>query len=93
MTQKRVYAGVNTMMESASPMKKKLMKKSLELGRVKSKSYDGNNELPLFQELGYKILDNMVLKKIRDRFGGNLRHGFCAGAGKEIFSYQLYRKR
>ena len=82
---KRAYAGVHTMMESASPFKKKLISKSLELGGIKSRSGD----LPLFQDFGYKILDNVLLKKIRSRFGGRLRHAFCAGAAcpKEVLEF------
>jgi long-chain acyl-CoA synthetase len=35
------------------------------------------------------VLDSLVTSKIRGRFGGNLRHGFVAGAAcpKEIIDF------
>lgn len=72
---KKIYDGVNNMIENSSPLKQKLMKKSFELGR---KNCD--HELGMVENLQFKILDNIVLSKVRDRFGGNLRQGFCAGA-------------
>jgi long-chain acyl-CoA synthetase len=43
----------------------------------------------LIDGLKYKVLDSLVISKIRGRFGGNLRHGFVAGAAcpKEIIDF------
>lgn len=44
--------------------------------------------------LKYKVLDSLVTSKIRGRFGGNLRHGFVAGAAcpKEIIDFSKQDK-
>jgi long-chain acyl-CoA synthetase len=70
---KRVYDGVNNVIKNSSPIKKSLMERALALGRRKS-------DLTFFEQLQFRLLNDVILKKIRDRFGGNLRMGFCAGA-------------
>jgi len=78
---KRIYDGVHNLMEAAPPTRKKLMKKALELGRQKADADHGiRPSLGLLESLQFKVLDAIVLSKIRDRFGGNMKHGFVAGA-------------
>jgi len=81
---KKVFDGVNNLVESSSPTKQKLMKKAFELGRKKY-----NNDLGFLEKVQFSLLDGIVLSKVRDRFGGNLRHGFCAGAAvpKEVLAF------
>lgn len=67
-------------MESASPIRKSLMKKALALGRKNVNEKNGVEKMNVLERLQFKALDKIVLSKIRDRFGGNLRHGFVAGA-------------
>mmetsp|Transcript_4379 Transcript_4379/g.8938 ORF Transcript_4379/g.8938 Transcript_4379/m.8938 type:complete len:698 (-) Transcript_4379:42-2135(-) len=83
---KKVYDGVQNLIDSSSPTKQKLMRSALELGR-KYKETDGN--LGLIDGMKHKVLDSLVLSKIRGRFGGNLRHGFVAGAAcpKDIINF------
>jgi long-chain acyl-CoA synthetase len=77
---KKVYDGVNNLIESSSPFRKNLMKSALALGRKKVIEKNGGEAMGLVDRLKYKVLDKVVLSKIRDRFGGNLRHGFVGGA-------------
>mmetsp|Transcript_6798 Transcript_6798/g.9175 ORF Transcript_6798/g.9175 Transcript_6798/m.9175 type:complete len:619 (-) Transcript_6798:1-1857(-) len=87
---KKVFDGVNNLMEGSTPLKKTLMKKSLALGRRKYESEHGGGEpLSFFERHTFSALDRIVLQKIRDRFGGNLRHAFVAGAAcpKEIIQF------
>jgi long-chain acyl-CoA synthetase len=78
---KRIYDGVHNLMETSSPLRKKLMKKALYLGRQNAEANHGlRAPLGVFENLQFKALDSIVLSKIRDRFGGRLRHGFVAGA-------------
>lgn len=78
---KRIYDGVNNTMETASPIRKNLMKSALAIGRRNVNAKLGI-EPPLgpIERLKFKALDSVVLSKIRDRFGGNMRHGYVAGA-------------
>lgn len=87
---KRVYDGVQNALESSSPTKKKMMQKALQLGLQKVEASRGNAPpLGFIENLQYSVLDSLVLSKIRDRFGGNLRHGFVAGAAcpKEVLDF------
>ena len=67
------------------------MRAALDMGR-KKKEAGGN--LGLLDGLKYKVLDSLVTSKIRGRFGGNLRHGFVAGAAcpKEIIDFSKQDK-
>mmetsp|Transcript_25308 Transcript_25308/g.36722 ORF Transcript_25308/g.36722 Transcript_25308/m.36722 type:complete len:722 (+) Transcript_25308:354-2519(+) len=86
---KRVYGGVHNLMESSSPLRKKLMKKSLALGQRKYESENGGAPMGFLEKNMFNALDGIVLQKIRDRFGGRLRHAFVAGAAcpKEIIEF------
>ena len=78
---KKIYDGVHNMMESASPIRKRLMRTALDLGHRKVEADMGRAPpLGFFENMQFKALDRLVLSKIRARFGGNLRTGFVAGA-------------
>lgn len=78
---KRIYDGVHNMMESSSPVRKALMKKALNMGRRRADAEAGlRGNLGPLEKLQLSVLDRVVLDKIRDRFGGNLKHAFVAGA-------------
>ena len=74
---KKVYDGVQNLISTSSPTKQKLMRAALDMGRKKK---EAGGTLGLLDGLKYKVLDSLVTSKIRGRFGGNLRHGFVAGA-------------
>lgn len=94
---KRVHDGVFNTMQNASPIKQTLMRTALRLGKAhsayKNSSVHENGvkapPLGFFDGFKFKILDDMVLSKIRAQFGGNLRAGFVAGAAcpAEIISF------
>jgi long-chain acyl-CoA synthetase len=87
---KKIYDGVHNLMENATPFRKKLMKKALDLGRRHVDATNGDGPpLGVIGNIQYKALDSIVLSKIRARFGGNLRHGFVAGAAcpAEVLSF------
>jgi long-chain acyl-CoA synthetase len=78
---KRIYDGVHNMMEASSPLRKALMKRALEIGRRRADAATGlRGPLGPFERLQARILDRLVLDKIRARFGGQLKHAFVAGA-------------
>lgn len=77
---KRIYDGVNNLIEAAPPLRQKLMKTALELGHKNAQVETGGPPLTMAESMQFKVLDAVVLSKIRARFGGNMRHGFVAGA-------------
>eukprot|EP00586_Coscinodiscus_wailesii_P005892 CAMPEP_0172488806 /NCGR_PEP_ID=MMETSP1066-20121228/18529_1 /TAXON_ID=671091 /ORGANISM="Coscinodiscus wailesii, Strain CCMP2513" /LENGTH=676 /DNA_ID=CAMNT_0013256273 /DNA_START=120 /DNA_END=2150 /DNA_ORIENTATION=+ len=86
---KRIYDGVNGIIQTSSGMRKKLMLASLDLGQKKSQLEKKGGGLGLIDGIKYSMLDAIVLEKIRARFGGNLRTGYCGGAAvpREIVEF------
>ena len=78
---KKVFDGVNNVIETSSPLRKGLMTKALALGHENA-SYKSGERGPLstIESLQFRVLDTMILSKIRDRFGGNLRFSTVAAA-------------
>lgn len=77
---KKIYDGVHKLIDSSPPLRQKLMKKALMLGRKNVDAKNGVSSMGFFERLQFNALDKIVLSKIRDKFGGKLRHGFVAGA-------------
>lgn len=78
---KRIFDGVNNMIETASPIRKRLMKSALAIGHERAQAANGNRgPLSFFERTQFNLLDKVVLSKVRARFGGNLRFGFVGGA-------------
>ena len=78
---KRVYDGVQNMIMTTNPIRRALMKKALQLGSEDAAlKREGKAGLSGLSGFAHSKLDGLVLSKIRDRFGGNLRYGFVAGA-------------
>ena len=78
---KKVYDGVHNLIETAPPLRKKLMKNALKMGEEKCAA-DKKMREPFgpLERMKFAALDRLVLSKIRDRFGGNLIRGFSGGA-------------
>jgi len=84
---KKVHDGVINTMNNASPIQQMLMRSALRLGKANAQHQNGSRvddgssdkvvapPLGLVDGLKHKILDDIVLSKIRNRFGGNLRAG------------------
>lgn len=79
----RVHDGVINTMQNASPIQQTLMRSALRLGKANAAHKNGVIDddtgevvpsLGLVDRFKYKVLDDMVLSKIRERFG-NLRAG------------------
>jgi len=79
------------MMNHASPIQQTMMRSALRLGKTHAAHVNDESTPPLglIDRLKYKILDDIVLSKIRAKFGGKLRAGFVAGAAcpKEIIDF------
>lgn len=85
---KRVHDGVINMMNNAGPIQQRLMRSALRLGKSNAAHRNGlvdmnGGKIPplgFVDGIKHRVLDDIVLSKIRARFGGNLRAGFVAGA-------------
>lgn len=88
---KKVHDGVINTMNNSSSLRQSLMRSALRLGKANAayKNQETEECLGFVDGMKFKVLDDLVLSKIRDRFGGNLRAGFVAGAAcpKEIINF------
>ena len=76
----KIYSRIYENVHQASPFKRKLFHKAVEIGRqYVNKKYVTHEPLGILN-LQYKFFDKLVFKKIRDRFGGRLRYFLCGGA-------------
>ena len=77
----KVYDGIRNVIQGGNHVRSAMLRHALSIGRANVQAMEGKRELvgPL-EQLKFKVLDNLVLSKIRERFGGNLRCGCVAGA-------------
>lgn len=75
----KIYGKVFDKIESSSQIKKKLFFKALQLAVAKRKG-----SLKFFRIILWKILDIIVLKKIRKILGGHLRMAISGGASLDL---------
>ena len=73
MIRTRILNGI----QESSPLKQKLLYRTLELGQ---KKYEAPHSLNLKERITNKILDVLIRKKIQKRFGGNITAFVSGGA-------------
>jgi len=85
----KAYHTILSKIEGSSKIKKVLFRGALRIGEKVAEHKRTNNNVPLVLVIKYRILDTIVLKKIRQAFGGRLKFMPCAGAplSAEITSF------
>lgn len=74
----KIYAAVMNSQESASPMKKRLFRQAIKTGETYHRRIRNNQAIPFGLKLKHRILDRLVLSKIRAVVGGD-KNFFSAG--------------
>ena len=74
----KIYAAVLNSQESASPIKRFLFSKAIETGTVYNNLFYKKQPIPSGLALKYKVLDKLVLSKVRAVVGGD-KNFFSAG--------------
>lgn len=78
---KKIYDGVRNKMESGHYVQDELFKKAIQAGCNNAEFLRGERgSLSFSERVKFNFLNRLVLSKIRDRFGGNLKYGCVAGA-------------
>lgn len=75
----KMYGKIFDKVETGSKSKKKLFFRGLKLSVLKRKEV-----LNVFQKIEWKILDSIVIKKIRNILGGELRMAISGGASLDL---------
>jgi long-chain acyl-CoA synthetase len=77
----KIYAAIQDKKKSASSIKVKLMDWALSVGHQYHNHYLRNElKVPISLRFKYKIADKLVLSKLRDIFGGQIKFTPCGGA-------------
>ena len=78
---KKVFDGVNKKIDDEkSPVARFLMQRALAVGNEVRVAKEQDRAVGGFLALQHRVLDKLVLSKMRATFGGNLRMAFAAGA-------------
>lgn len=75
----KIYLGINAQLES-NPLRKKLFTWALGIGREISQLRINRRPVPLRLLPQFELADRLVLRKVRDAFGGRLRFAISGGA-------------
>lgn len=76
----KIYAGINEMLVSASPTKKKIFAWAIETGTQVSERKRNQQNVPFLLNQKYKIANALVFNKIKTKLGGRLWFMPCGGA-------------
>ncbi|MDN3620267.1 long-chain fatty acid--CoA ligase [Polaribacter undariae] len=77
----KIFAAIQEKRKEASPTKMKLASWALGVGNKYHNTYRRfDKKVPLMLKLKHKIADKLVLSKLRDVFGGNIKFMPCGGA-------------
>ncbi|CAM9735853.1 unnamed protein product [Chrysoparadoxa australica] len=86
---KKVYDGIHAKVSSASAAQQFLFKRSLQIAHRRRMHLESDQPVGAVLAMEHKLLDKLVLSKVRDRFGGNLKVSFVGGAASplEVLSF------
>jgi long-chain acyl-CoA synthetase len=76
----KAYARIQSQVDSAPPSKQKIFYWAKNIGREVSRKIQADHPIPFGLQLKYKLADILVLKKIREVFGGRVRYFLSSAA-------------
>jgi len=76
----KVFSVVKQKIAAASPMKQKLFQWAMHCGKQRFACIQRNQEMGALLKAQYALADKLILSKLRDVFGGNIRYVPCSGA-------------
>jgi long-chain acyl-CoA synthetase len=86
----KTYEGIQLELSKWSAVKKNIFKWSLETGHKHSEYLSKSQKPPVGLSIKHLIADKLVLKKLRDIFGGKIRFMPCAGAAISPFLLRFF---
>ena len=76
----KAYARIRSQVDEAPPTRQKLFYWAEKIGREASRKIQSGQGMPLGLSIKYKLADTLVLKKIREVFGGRVRYFLSSAA-------------
>ncbi|WP_379963365.1 AMP-dependent synthetase/ligase [Epilithonimonas sp. UC225_85] len=86
----KIYAGINEMLVTASPTKKKIFNWAIETGTQVSERKRNQQKVPFLLNQKYKIANALVFDKIKTKLGGRLWFMPCGGASVSVEVTQFF---
>ena len=85
----KVYAGIMTRAETGPPLKRKLFRWAVDVGKRVSQLKQARRPVPMALGVEYRLADKLVFSKIKAALGGRLRFAVSGGAplSKEIAEF------
>lgn len=76
----KAFARIQAMVDSGSPLKKKLFTWALGVGREVARARSNRQPLSPLQSLKYQVADRLIFAKVRAKMGGRVRWTVSGGA-------------
>jgi long-chain acyl-CoA synthetase len=86
----KTYEGIQAELHKWSPLKRKIFRWSIDTGLKYSGCLSRTQKPDLRLSIKYSVADFLVLKKLRNIFGGNIRFMPCAGAAMSPFLIKFF---
>jgi len=86
----KTYEGLQAELHKWSPFKRKIFRWSIDTGHYYSAYLSNTKKPPAGLALKHSVADLLVLKKLRNIFGGNIRFMPCAGAAMSPFLIKFF---
>jgi len=86
----KTYEGLQAELHKWSPFKRKIFRWSIDTGHDYSAYLSNTKKPPAVLSLKHSMADFLVLKKLRNIFGGNIRFMPCAGAAMSPFLIKFF---
>lgn len=86
----KVYDGVMQKMSQETQLKRMVFKFALNIARERNRRLEFGESVGYLMEFEYKLMDKIVLSKIRERLGGNLKFFASGGAATSLPVIQFF---
>ncbi len=80
----KVYDGVMKKMTEETKLKQMVFRLALGIARERNRRLEFGENVGALMEFEYKLMDKIVLSKIRERLGGNLKFFASGGAATSL---------
>ncbi|MEE9911013.1 MAG: long-chain fatty acid--CoA ligase [Deltaproteobacteria bacterium] len=86
----RIYNRVHQMLDSGSPLKRRIFQWAVDVGRQAATCRKENRSVPPFLALKHTLAHRLVFSKIQDVFGGRVKYLLCGGAPMPLHLLEFF---
>jgi len=86
----RIYNRVHQMLDSGSPLKRRIFQWAIAVGRESAPYRRQNKTLPLTLGAKHTMAHRLVFRKIQNVFGGRVKYLLCGGAPMPMYLLEFF---